>query len=374
MVEKTSDIFNFILLKKGKVFSIIINPMKVSEFYFELPQELIAQKPVKDRGESRLLILDVKNGNIFHKKFDDILDCLNKGDVIVLNDTKVIKAKVSGTKKSGGKVELLFFKYQDFNNYFALVKGRVGKKSYVIIGDREIEIENYKDNIFLVKEDDRIIQFIIENYGKIPLPPYIKREPEENDELRYQTIFAQKNGSVASPTASLHFNFDIVSKLKQKGVIFTFLTLHVGPGTFLPVKSEDVESHNMLAEYCEISKETAEIINDAISSKRNIIFCGTTVVRAIEWSARNGFVEPKKGYADIFIYPGYKFKIVENMLTNFHLPASTPLMLVSALAGKDLIFKAYEEAIALKYRFFSYGDAMLIWKGNDLDVKNCEKR
>jgi S-adenosylmethionine:tRNA ribosyltransferase-isomerase len=337
--------------------------MKIEEFYYEIPKDLIAQRPAQKKSQSRLLVLDVVKNRILHKKFSDITEFFNEGDVLVLNDTQVQKARVVGNKITGGKVELLFFKNHALsNNYLALVKGKVGEWAKVLVGNLEIEIKKFKENFYVVNETDDIVESMMSEYGMIPLPPYIKRKPEKEDEERYQTIFARKKGSIASPTASLHFQDDIVLKLKEKGVIFTFLTLHVGPGTFLPIKVSDVESHNMLPEYCEISEETANTINNAIRWGKNVLFCGTTVVRAIEWASKNGIVEPKKGYADIFIYPGYTFKIVRNVLTNFHLPGSTPLLLVCALAGKDRIFKAYNEAISLKYRFFSYGDAMLIWK------------
>ncbi len=352
------------MLKKTIFFNIIFNSMNIEEFYYELPKDLIAQRPAQKRSQSRMLVLDVIGDRILHKKFSDIIEYFNEGDVLVLNDTIVQKARVVGNKKTGGKVELLFFKNPIMsNNYLAIVKGKVGERAKIFVSDLEIEIRRFKENFYVVDVADNIIEEIMSKYGMIPLPPYIKRRVAKEDEERYQTIFGRKKGSIASPTASLHFQDDIVLALKEKGVVFTFITLHVGPGTFLPVKVRDVESHNMLPEYCEISEETANTINNAIRDGKNILFCGTTVVRAIEWASQKGIVEPKKGYADIYIYPGYTFKIVKNMLTNFHLPSSTPLLLVCALAGKDRIFKAYSEAISLRYRFFSYGDAMLIWKG-----------
>jgi len=352
------------MLKKTIIFNIILNSMNIEEFYYELPKDLIAQMPTQKRSQSKMLVLDVVEDRILHRKFSDIIEYFDEGDVLVLNDTLVQKARVVGNKKTGGKVELLFFKNTSLsNNYLALVKGRVGERAKVLVGGLEIEIKKFKENFYVVDEADNIVEEIMSKYGMIPLPPYIKRKPEKEDEEWYQTIFGCKKGSIASPTASLHFQDDIVLKLKEKGVVFTFITLHVGPGTFLPVKVKDLESHNMLPEYCEVSQETANTINNAIKQGKNVLFCGTTVVRAIEWASKEGVVTPKKGYADIFIYPGYTFKIVRNMLTNFHLPSSTPLLLVCALAGKDRIFKAYSEAIFLKYRFFSYGDAMLIWKG-----------
>lgn len=336
--------------------------MKISDFHFNLPEELIAQYPSQKRSDSKLLVL-YESGRIVHKSFKDIVDFLEKDDVIVLNDTRVLKARVYGRKPTGGRIELLFFKGDSEEEYYALVGGRAGKESNILIDDEEIRIIQKKENIYIIDEKEEKIDFILEQYGKIPLPPYIKRPATIEDEARYQTIFAKRKGSVAAPTASLHFEDEILDKLVKKGIKLVYITLHVGPGTFLPVKTENIKEHKMMPEYCEISKETANIINNAIESKKKVLFCGTTVVRAIEWASKNEEVKPKKGFADIFIYPGYKFKVVKNMLTNFHLPSSTPLLLVCALAGKDMIFKAYNEAIEKKYRFFSYGDAMLIWKG-----------
>lgn len=335
--------------------------MKVTDFNFFLPDELIAQKPLQRRSDSKLLIL-FESGTILHKSFKDIIDFFEKDDVIVLNDTRVFKARVYGRKSTGGKVELLFFK-ENSEKYYALVGGRIGKEVKVWIGNETINILQKKENIYLIDESKDKIDFILEKYGEIPLPPYIKRNPTVEDEERYQTIFARKKGSVAAPTASLHFENEILDALLKKGVNLVYVTLHVGPGTFLPIKTENIEEHKMMPEYCEISKETADIINSAIKSKKNVLFCGTTVVRAIEWASDINMVKPKEGFADIYIYPGYQFKVVKNMLTNFHLPSSTPLLLVCALAGKELIFRAYNEAIEKRYRFFSYGDAMLIWKG-----------
>lgn len=335
--------------------------MKVSDFYFELPEELIAQSPTRKRSESKLLVL-YESGEIIHKKFKDIVDFLGKDDVVVLNNTRVLKARVYGRKKTGGNVEMLFFKADSEKKYHALVGGRVGKESTILIDNIEIKVIQKKGNIFIVDEEKAKIDFLIEHYGTIPLPPYIKRAANTEDEERYQTIFAKYKGSVAAPTASLHFDEGVIQNLMKKGVKLTYITLHVGPGTFLPIKSENIEDHKMMAEYCEISNETADIINTALRSKKKVLFCGTTVVRAIEWASIEEEVKPKNGFADIYIYPGYKFKVVKNMLTNFHLPSSTPLLLVCALAGKDAIFNAYKEAIEKKYRFFSYGDAMLILK------------
>ncbi|MCX7770305.1 MAG: tRNA preQ1(34) S-adenosylmethionine ribosyltransferase-isomerase QueA [Proteobacteria bacterium] len=337
--------------------------MKISEFNYFLPEELIAQKPADKRSESKLLVL-YESGKILHKSFRDIIDFFEKDDVIVLNDTRVFKARVYGHKRTGGKVELLFYKDHFSGKYYALVGGRVGESSIVLINGYEIKIFKDKENLYLVDEPAELVELIMERYGEIPLPPYIKRPVGKDDEERYQTVFSRKHGAVAAPTASLHFDIELLNKLKNKGVNLVYVTLHVGPGTFLPIKTESVEEHKMMPEYCEIPSETAEVINKAVCSKRNVLFCGTTVVRAIEWASEDKEVKPKRGYADLYIYPGYNFKVVRNMLTNFHLPNSTPLVLVCALVGKDLILKAYNEAIERKYRFYSYGDAMLIWKGS----------
>ncbi len=337
--------------------------MKVSDFYFDLPEELIAQVPIKKRSESKLLVL-YESGEIAHRKFINIVDFFGEDDVIVLNNTRVLKAKIYGRKKTGGIVELLFFKAKEEKKYYALVGGRVGRGATILVDNIEISIIQKNENIFVVDEEEEKVEFLIERYGKMPLPPYIKRTPNIEDEERYQTIFAKYKGSVAAPTASLHFDENVTQNLINRGVKLAYVTLHVGPGTFLPLKSENVEDHRMMAEYCEISEESANTINKALKYKKNVLFCGTTVVRAIEWASKYERVEPKKGFADIYIYPGYRFKVVKKMLTNFHLPSSTPLLLVCALAGRDLIFNAYKEAIEKGYRFFSYGDAMLIWKRN----------
>lgn len=335
--------------------------MKIEDFYFDLPKELIAQEPAVKRIDSRLLVLNKLMGNIEHRSFSDIIEYLNEGDVLVLNDTKVIKARLRGKKITGGKVELLVFQDPLMGRFCAVVKGKMGLKNAVQVNDINIFLKQLKGNIYVIEKSDMSIMEILDKYGSIPLPPYIKREAEIKDMDRYQTVFATKNGSVASPTAALHFQPELLKKFEQKGVKIVYITLHVGPGTFLPIKSKDIKQHEMLPEYCEVSHNAANTINEAINNKNEILFCGTTTVRTIEWASTDNMVLPKKGPNNLYIYPGYSFKVVRHMLTNFHLPSSTPLLLVTALAGKDIIFKAYMEAIEKKYRFFSYGDAMLIW-------------
>lgn len=334
--------------------------MNLQDFNFNLPEELIAQQPVEKRSASRLMVLNSERGTIEHKHFSDIVDYFKTGDIIVLNDTKVIKARLKGRKKTGGKVELIVFRDLPENKILALVKGYLKKTDTINIDDCELALVNIREGLYSVEISGCSFDELLEKAGVMPLPPYIKREPCSIDEERYQTIFGKCSGAVAAPTAALHFDQNILNKLALKGVEIVFITLHVGVGTFLPVKSENISAHNMLPEFFEITENTANIINRGIEDGRSIIFCGTTTVRAVEYSSKERKVIAGKGKADIFIYPGYKFKVVEKMLTNFHLPHSTPLFLVSALAGRERILNAYNEAIDKKYRFFSYGDAMLI--------------
>lgn len=334
--------------------------MDIKEFYFELPEEYIAKRPLKKRDTSKLLVLK-PNGEIDHTCFLKISDFFSEGDVLVLNNTKVIKAKVEAKKKTGGKVELLFFRDFFKEKIYCLAKGNLKDQDTVFVNNIEIALKREKEGLFEAQLGDLILEEFLENYGEIPLPPYLKRKSDKSDEKSYQTIVAQKKGAIAAPTAALHFTKSLLKKLKDRGVKITYITLHVGPGTFLPIKANNIKEHEMFPEYFEISEETIKIIKEAEESNKKVIYCGTTVVRAIETATDdNGIIKPMTGITNLFIYPGYRFKKVRNMITNFHLPASTPLLLVCALAGKDNIFKAYGEAIRNKYRFFSYGDGMLI--------------
>lgn len=340
--------------------------LKTSDFYYNLPEELIAQDPLADRSSSRLLVVSRSESALNHTHFDRIGDYLKEGDCLVLNNTKVIPARLLGVKEdTGAAVEVFLLKRIDADRWETLVKP--GKKlrpgARVSFGDGILRCEIEE----VIEEGNRIVRFeyqgifeeLLDKLGQMPLPPYIHHKLEDRN--RYQTVYAKYDGSAAAPTAGLHFTPELLENLKQKGVRLAFVTLHVGLGTFRPVKVEDVTSHHMHTEEYEVTKEAADIINDTKSRGGRIICVGTTSCRTIESVATdNGEVIPGKGDTSIFIYPGYSFKVLDGLITNFHLPESTLLMLVSALAGKDRIMKAYEEAVKERYRFFSFGDAMII--------------
>lgn len=340
--------------------------MKVTDFDFILPEELIAQHPLAKREQSRLMVVDKNTGELKHKHFYNIVEYLNQGDTLVLNNTRVLPARLIGHKKgSTGKIEFLLLKRLSDNRWESLSKP--GKRAKVgaefVFGDGLLEAE-----VVEVKEDgNRIIEFkyegifeeILDRLGQMPLPPYIKETLDDKE--RYQTVYSKEVGSAAAPTAGLHFTKELLKEIEDKGVNIVYLTLHVGLGTFRPVKVEDIEKHNMHSEFYMLSKESADIINNTKKSGKKIIAVGTTSTRTLETIAdENGLVKESSGWTDIFIYPGYKFKIVDNLITNFHLPESTLIMLVSALAGRDNILHAYNTAVKEKYRFFSFGDAMFI--------------
>ncbi len=345
--------------------------MKTDDFDYYLPEELIAQTPLKKRDSSRMLVLDKQNGNIFHKTFSDIIDYLNPGDTLVLNDTKVIPARIIGVKEeTGAVIELLLLKNIDDNNWECLTRPakRVKVGTVISFGNGMLKatcssVGEEGIRVFSLSYDG-ILYEILDKLGTMPLPPYIHEKLE--DQSRYQTVYAKNIGSAAAPTAGLHFTKELLNDIKNKNVNIAYLTLHVGLGTFRPVNVEDVTKHKMHTEYYSISKETCDIINKTKESGNKIVVVGTTSVRVLE-TVMNRFGELKEcsGVTDIFIYPGYKFKIVDNLITNFHLPKSTLVMLVSALAGKDNIMKAYHEAVLNKYRFFSFGDAMFITNNVD---------
>ncbi len=345
--------------------------MKTDDFDYYLPEELIAQTPLKKRDSSRMLVLDKQNGNIFHKTFSDIIDYLNPGDTLVLNDTKVIPARIIGVKEeTGAVIELLLLKNIDDNNWECLTRPakRVKVGTVISFGNGMLKatcssVGEEGIRVFSLSYDG-ILYEILDKLGTMPLPPYIHEKLE--DQSRYQTVYAKNIGSAATPTAGLHFTKELLNDIKNKNVNIAYLTLHVGLGTFRPVNVEDVTKHKMHTEYYSISKETCDIINKTKESGNKIVVVGTTSVRVLE-TVMNRFGELKEcsGVTDIFIYPGYKFKIVDNLITNFHLPKSTLVMLVSALAGKDNIMKAYHEAVLNKYRFFSFGDAMFITNNVD---------
>lgn len=340
--------------------------MNVSDFDYELPEELIAQDPLEKRSESRLMVLDKETGKVTHKHFYDISEYINEGDCLVINNTRVIPARLYGSKEgTNAAIEILLLKRIDANTWECLT--RPGKKARVgarIIFGEGILVGEIVD---IVEEGNRLIRFeydgifeeILDKLGEMPLPPYITHKLK--DKNRYQTVYAKYDGSAAAPTAGLHFTPELIQELRDKGIKIAEVTLHVGLGTFRPVKVENVLEHHMHSEYYEINKEACDIINSTKESGGRVISVGTTSTRTIESAAdENGYLTPKKGNTDIFIYPGYEFKVIDSLITNFHLPESTLIMLVSALAGRENVLSAYEEAVKEKYRFFSFGDAMLI--------------
>jgi S-adenosylmethionine:tRNA ribosyltransferase-isomerase len=339
--------------------------MKVEEFNYELPKELIAQTPYDKRDEARLMVLDKENKTIEHKIFRDVLEYLNPGDCLVINDTKVIPARLYGKKDTGANVEFLLLKNLTGNEWEAMVrpgnKLKVGTK--VEFGDGLLEAEILEvmpgGNRRVKFEYKGIFNEILDQIGLMPLPPYITETLKDKD--KYQTVYAKYEGSAAAPTAGLHFTEELLEKVKAKGVEIAKVTLHVGIGTFRPVKVETVEEHEMHSEHFYIKADEAEKINRAKKNGNKIIAVGTTSCRVLESVAdENGMVKEIEGDTNIFIYPGYKFKCIDSLITNFHLPESTLIMLVSSLAGKDFIMEAYEEAVKEKYKFFSFGDAMII--------------
>ena len=339
--------------------------MQVSDFNYDLPEELIAQVPIEKRDESRLMVLNREKQTIEHKTFKDIVDYLEPGDCLVRNNTKVIPARIYGKKETGAKIEFLLLNNIEGDIWETIVrpgnKLHVGAK--VIFGDGMLKAEI----LDVMQGGTRKVKFyyngifneILDKIGLMPLPPYIHEELKEKD--RYQTVYAKYDGSAAAPTAGLHFTPELLKKIEEKGVDIANVTLHVGIGTFRPVKEEKVENHEMHSEHFYIKKEDAEKINNAKKNGKRIIAVGTTSCRVLETIAdENGMVNETEGDTSIFIYPGYRFKCLDGLITNFHLPQSTLLMLVSALAGKEFILKAYNEAVNEKYRFFSFGDAMFI--------------
>ena len=339
--------------------------MKVSDFNYELQEELIAKIPIKKRDESRLMVLDRENQTIEHRTFKDIIEYLEPGDCLVRNNTKVIPARIYGKKDTGANVEFLLLNNIEGDIWETIV--RPGNKLHigtnVIFGDGLLKakiIDTMPGGTRKVKfEYDGIFNEILDKIGLMPLPPYIHEELKEKD--RYQTVYAKYEGSAAAPTAGLHFTPELLKKIEEKGVKIANVTLHVGIGTFRPVKEEKVEDHDMHSEHFYIKKEDVEKINETKKNGKKVIAVGTTSCRVLESIAdENGFVKEIEGDTKIFIYPGYKFKCLDGLITNFHLPQSTLLMLVSALAGKEYILKAYNEAVKEKYRFFSFGDAMFI--------------
>ena len=340
--------------------------LRTSDYFFDLPEELIAQDPLEDRSSSRLLVLDKNTGKTTHKSFKDILDYIRPGDCLVLNNTKVIPARLLGVKEdTNAAVEVLLLKRRENDVWETLVKP--GKKlrpgARMVFGDGLLKAEVLE----VVEEGNRLVKFyydgiweeVLDALGEMPLPPYITHKLQ--DKNRYQTVYAKYEGSAAAPTAGLHFTNELLEELKEKGIKLAYVTLHVGLGTFRPVKVDNVLEHHMHTEYYQVSREAADIINDTKKNGHRVICVGTTSCRTIESAAdENGYMSECCGNTDIFIYPGYRFKVLDCLITNFHLPESTLVMLVSALAGREHVLSAYEEAVKERYRFFSFGDAMMI--------------
>ena len=340
--------------------------MDVKDFYYDLPQELIAQDPLEDRSSSRLMVLGKTSGEITHRRFSDITEYLKPGDCLVINNTKVIPARLYGVKEgTEAKIEILLLKRKENDIWETLVKpgkkAKIGTK--IIFGEGLLTGEV----VDIVEEGNRLIKFsyegifeeILDQLGQMPLPPYITHQLK--DKNRYQTVYAKYDGSAAAPTAGLHFTPELLEQIRQMGVSIAEVTLHVGLGTFRPVKETDVLKHHMHSEFFQITKEAADLINQTKENGGRIISVGTTSTRTLESAAdEHGHLTEKSGWTDIFIYPGYQFKVIDGLITNFHLPESTLVMLVSALAGREHVLAAYEEAVREKYRFFSFGDAMFI--------------
>ena len=340
--------------------------MKTSDFYYDLPQELIAQTPIEKRDTSRLMTLDRTTGEVGHHRFYELPDFLRPGDCLILNDSRVLPARLLGQRlPGGGACEVLLLTDKGDKTWECLVrpgrKMRTGAK--LSFGNGELTAEVVGE----VEGGNRLVRFdyegifleVLEHLGKMPLPPYIKEELQDKE--RYQTVYSKVLGSAAAPTAGLHFTPELLEKIAAKGVGIGYVTLHVGLGTFRPVKEEEITDHEMHSEFCTISPETAELINRTKESGGRVICVGTTSCRTLEsWAAEDGHMEPKSGWTNIYIYPGYRFKVMDGLVTNFHLPESTLIMLVSAFAGREQVLAAYQEAVKERYRFFSFGDAMFL--------------
>ncbi|WP_168395510.1 tRNA preQ1(34) S-adenosylmethionine ribosyltransferase-isomerase QueA [Acinetobacter indicus] len=340
--------------------------MQLSDFNFDLPDELIARYPLEQRSASRLLHVNAE-GQYQDHQFTDLVDLLEAGDVLVLNDTKVMKARLKGKRATGGAVEVLVERMQDQFIAHCHIKAsnspKAGAELFIGPDEVKVTVQGRHENLFIVEFSQPILE-VLDRYGALPIPPYFNREAEAIDTERYQTVFNDptKLASVAAPTASLHFDAELLAKLEAKGIQKTFVTLHVGAGTFLPVRTTDIENHIMHSEWCDVPAAAVEMIQQAKARGNKVISVGTTATRAVESAAQahGGTLAAWTGDTQIFIYPGYKFKVVDRLITNFHLPESTLLMLVSALSSRENIMRAYQHAVAQRYRFFSYGDAMLI--------------
>lgn len=343
--------------------------MQVSDFHFELPDELIARYPQAERSASRLLCMDRQNGTLTHRVFRDIAEQLKPGDLLVFNNTKVIPARLFGQKASGGKVEVLVERILDEQRFLAHIRASKSPKpgtELILENDAKVTMVQRQGELFeLELQGDETVLSMLERLGHMPLPPYIDRPDSEEDKARYQTVYHQKPGAVAAPTAGLHFDQPLLDRLAAKGINFAFITLHVGAGTFQPVRVDDVSKHQMHAEYIEVDQAVIEAVQACKARGNKVIAVGTTSVRALESTAQHALKQqqplaPFQGDTQIFIYPGYQFQLVDALITNFHLPESTLIMLVSAFSSRDHVMHAYQAAVAEQYRFYSYGDAMFI--------------
>ena len=337
--------------------------MKKSDFHFDLPKELIAQHPVKNRTQSRLLTIDKNTGKTEDLQFTDLLNFLNKGDLLVFNNTKVIPARLFGKKKTGGKVEVFIERLLNDNSAIAMFKSsKAIKLGAAIYFDQQKLVATAKKGMFFLVEttDKGSLSELMNAYGHMPLPPYIQRNDEAFDKDRYQTVYAKEKGAVAAPTAGLHFDESLLQQINDIGINSAFVTLHVGAGTFQPVKADSIDDHIMHKEWLQVTSEVCDLVKQTKDNGNKVIAVGTTAVRCLETAAIDGEIKAFTGDTNIFIYPGYEFKVVDSLLTNFHLPESTLIMLVSAKCGKENTLAAYKHAVQQKYRFFSYGDAMFL--------------
>lgn len=344
--------------------------MQRSDFYFDLPDELIARYPPAERGDSRLLVLAGDTGELAHRRFAELEQLLRPGDCLVFNDTRVIPARLFGHKTTGGRIEVLVERLLDEHRVLAHVRAsKSPKPGAELFLHREPEADTAEAQVAVLGRQGELFELsfvepvleVLARIGHMPLPPYIDRADEVGDRERYQTVYARREGAVAAPTAGLHFTDAQLERLQRIGVERTFVTLHVGAGTFQPVRVDDIREHHMHSEWLEVSAETCEHLKRVRAHGGRVIAVGTTAVRCLETAAASGEIQPYAGDTNIFIYPGYRFRAVDGLITNFHLPESTLIMLVSALAGRENVLNAYREAVAERYRFFSYGDAMLVW-------------
>ena len=349
---------NYVMLSVKQLF------MKTSDFYFDLPNELIARFPLAQRSASRLLSVQADSGAIEHGQFTDLIDKLEQGDLLVFNNTKVIPARLYGEKASGGKLEALIERVLDEHQALVHLRSSRSPKvgSRILLEGYEAEVTARQGALFQLRFlAAQPVLAILQEVGHMPLPPYMERADQDSDRERYQTVYAKTPGAVAAPTAGLHFDEALLAALQAKGVNFAFVTLHVGAGTFQPVKVESLTEHQMHSEYIEVSAEVVSAVQATRAAGKKVVAVGTTSVRSLESASRHGEIAPFQGDSDIFIYPGYQFKSVDAIITNFHLPESTLIMLVSAFAGRESILQAYQQAVAEQYRFFSYGDAMYLY-------------